>query len=249
VSVLEVFIASHRSVPPVSPHRLAPEEVAAHLDVRPHVGLTGAHTERRTAQYGPNHLPEAPTRSARRVLFGQFQSILILILIGAALMGNVKDAVIILAVVVINAVVGFSQGYRAEQSGAALKDMLPVKARVRREGGMQEIPAEDLVPGDVVLLEAGDRLPANGRLSMVAGLEIDESTLIGELQPVGKHTVALAPLVAPAGVGGWRFGNAIDGCRAEYMFMPHAMANLMPVPDELSDEDEAVCHCGYGHFS
>jgi P-type Ca2+ transporter type 2C len=185
------------------PHTLAPEEVAAHLEVRPNVGLTGAQVKRRQVQYGPNRLPEAPPRSAWRVFFGQFKSILILILIGAALLaaliGNVKDAVIIIAVVVINAVVGFSQEYRAEQSLAALKDMLPVKTRVRRAGGTQEIAAEELVPGDVVLLEAGDRVPADGRLSIAAGLEIDESTLTGESQPVGKHIAALAIPVAPLG--------------------------------------------------
>jgi Ca2+-transporting ATPase len=121
-----------------------------------------------------------PPRSGWRVFFGQFKSILILVLIGAAmlaaLIGNVKDAVIILAVVVINAVVGFYQEYRAEQSLAALKDMLPTKTRVRREGDMQAIASEELVPGDVVVLEAGDRVPADGRLCLAAGLEIDEST-------------------------------------------------------------------------
>jgi Ca2+-transporting ATPase len=185
------------------PHTLTPEPVAAHLGVRPDVGLTGAQVNRRQATYGPNRLPDAPPRSAWLVLFGQFKSLLILILIGAAflaaLIGNVKDAVIIVAVVVINAVVGFYQEYRAEQSLAVLKGMLPVNTRVRREGGTQQIAAEDLVPGDVVLLEAGDRVPADGRLSLAAGLEIDESTLTGESQPVAKHPAALAIPDGPLG--------------------------------------------------
>lgn len=185
------------------PYTLAAAEVAARLEVRPDFGLTSAQANRRNAKHGPNRLPEAPTRSAWLVFFAQFKSILILILIGAALLaaliGNVKDAVIILAVVVINAAVGFYQEYRAEQSLAALKGMLPVRARVRRDGEKCDIAVEDLVPGDVALLEAGDRVPADGRLFIAAGLEIDESALTGESQPVGKQTAALEMLEAPLG--------------------------------------------------
>ena len=177
------------------PHALPAELVASRLDVRPAFGLTSAQATQRNAEYGPNRLPEAQMRSAWVVFFGQFKSILILILIGAALLaaliGNVKDAVVILAVVVINAVVGFYQEYRAERSVAALKGMLPVKTHVRREGEKHQIAAEDLVPGDVVLLEAGDRVPADGRLLFAAGLEIDESALTGESQAVAKHIAAL----------------------------------------------------------
>ena len=184
-------------------HTLATDEVAARLDVRPDLGLTSEHARERWLLYGPNRLPTAPPRSAWWVFFGQFKSILILILVGAALLaaliGNVKDAVVILAVVVINAVVGFYQEYRAERSLAALKGMLPVKTRVRRESDRHEVAAEELVPGDVVLLEAGDRVPADGRLFIAAGLEIDESTLTGESQPVGKQTAALPTPDAPLG--------------------------------------------------
>jgi len=184
-------------------HTRAAEEVAARLDVRPDAGLTRDQASARRAQYGLNRLPETPPRSAWLVFFGQFNSILILILIGAALLaaliGNVKDAVVILAVVVINALVGFYQEYRAERSLAALKEMLPVRTRVRREGEKHEIAAEDLVPGDVVLLEGGDRVPADGRLFIAAGLEIDESALTGESQPVGKQVAALPIADAPLG--------------------------------------------------
>ena len=131
----------------------------------------------------------------------QFKSILILILIGAAflaaLIGDLKDAIVILAVVIINAIVGFYQEYRAEQSLTALKGMLPVRARVRREGIKSEVPAEDLVPGDIVLLEAGDHVPADGRLFIVVGLEVDESSLTGESQPVSKQTASLDKLETP----------------------------------------------------
>jgi len=125
----------------------------------------------------------------------QFKSILILILGGAAvlaaLVGDVKDAVVILTVVVINAIVGFVQEYRAERSVAALKDMLPLNARVRRDGRKVEVPADALVPGDVLLLEAGDQAPADARLFLAAGLEVDESALTGESLPVGKQAAIL----------------------------------------------------------
>jgi len=186
-----------------APHTLAIEEVAAHLGVQQDSGVTDQQIRERRVQYGANRLPVAPPRSAWLVFFGQFKSILILILIGAALLsaliGSVKDAIVILTVVVINAAVGFYQEYRADRSLAALKEMLPAKTRVRRKGEKREIAAEDLVPGDVVLLEAGDRVPADGRLFIAAGLEIDESALTGESQPVGKQTAALTKLEVALG--------------------------------------------------
>jgi len=149
----------------------------------------------RTRQCGPNVLPNAPQRPAWHVFAAQFKSILILILIGASglssLLGNFTDAIVILAVVLINATVGFYQEWREEQSLAALKDMLPMRARVRRQGQKVDIPAPDLVPGDVVLLEAGDSVPADGRLWFAAGLEVDESALTGESQPSTKQTDGL----------------------------------------------------------
>ena len=180
------------------PHALLAEDIALHWDVRTDRGLSVEQVRQRKEQYGPNQLPEMPPRSAWRVFFAQFKSILILILVGAALLsaliGNTKDALVILTVVFINSIVGFYQEYRAEQSLAALKGMLPVSARVRRDGEKIEIAAEDLAPGDVVLLEAGDPVPADGRLFVAAGLEVDESALTGESQPASKQ---VAPLAAP----------------------------------------------------
>lgn len=194
VNAPDDFITLPELVAP--PHTLSAEAVAAHFVVQPVTGLTQQQAKLRSVQYGPNRLPEAPPRPAWRVFLGQFKSILILILIAAAglaaLIGNVKDAVVILAVVIINAAVGFYQEYRAERSLVALKEMLPVKAHVRREGEKHEIAAETLVPGDVVLLEAGDRVPADGRLFIAAGLEIDESALTGESLPVVKQVAGLA---------------------------------------------------------
>ena len=174
-----------------APHAQTVDELAVQLDVRLDMGLSAEQVSQRKAQHGLNQLAEAPPRSPWRVFLAQFKSILIMILIGAAtlaaLIGNTKDALVILAVVLINATVGFYQEYRSEQSLAALKGMLPVRARVRREGKKIEVAAEDLVPGDIVLLEAGDPVPADGRLLLAAGLEVDESALTGESLPVGKQ--------------------------------------------------------------
>ena len=187
----------------ITAHTLTVEAVATAMEVRLDVGLTSAQALERLARHGPNRLPETPLRSPWRVLLGQFKSILILILIGAAalaaLVGSIKDAVVILAVVVINALVGFYQEYRAERSLDALKSMLPIKARVRRDGISHVISADEVVPGDILLLEAGDSVAADGRLSVAAGLEIDESALTGESQPASKQVALLAVVDAPLG--------------------------------------------------
>ncbi len=168
-------------------HALDAEAAAAQMEVHPDSGLTVGEARTRLSRVGPNRLPQAPARPPWRVLLAQFKSILILMLLGAVVLaasiGSTKDAVVILAVVVINALVGFYQEYRAERSLAALKSMLPSQARVRRDGVSQVVAAETLVPGDVLLLEAGDRIAADGRLWLAAGLEIDEWALTGESQP------------------------------------------------------------------
>ena len=188
---------------PVAPHALDAAAVAARLEVRPETGLSAQEALALLSRVGPNRLPQAPACSPWRVLLAQFKSILILILLGAvvlaALIGSTKDAVVILAVVVINALVGFYQEYRAERSLAALKSMLPSKARVRRDGVSHEIAADDVVPGDVLLLEAGDRVAADGRIWLAAGLEIDESALTGESLPAGKQTDLQVAADAPLG--------------------------------------------------
>ena len=164
-------------------------------------GLSSEEAERRLAKYGPNRLAELPPRPAWLKLADQFKSRLIVILLITAglalLVGDVKDMVVILLVVVFNAVLGFYQEHRAEQSLAALKKMLALKARVRRGGHPAEVAAETLVPGDIVLLEAGDKVPADGRLIESHSVEIDESTLTGESQPVAKHSEAVTAAHTP----------------------------------------------------
>jgi Ca2+-transporting ATPase len=186
-----------------TPHALEVGAVAEQLQVRTDTGLSAQEALERLELVGPNRLPQAQARSPWLVLLAQFKSLLILILLGAvalaALVGSTKDAAVILAVVVINALVGFYQEYRAERSLAALKSMLPQRARVRRDGVSREIAANDLVPGDVLLLEAGDRVAADGRLCVAAGLEVDESALTGESQPVVKQADLQVAADAPLG--------------------------------------------------
>ncbi len=184
-------------------HTLPPGAVTAHFSVNAAFGLSSALAQARLVRDGPNRLADMPPRPAWRVLFAQFKGLMIIILIGAALLaaavGSYKDAAVILAVVVINALVGFYQEYRAERSLEALKLMLPVTARVRRNGRSEEITANDVVAGDILLLEAGDNVAADGRLILSVGAEIDESSLTGESMPVSKQADVLAVVDAPLG--------------------------------------------------
>jgi len=187
----------------INAHTLLPDAVIDHFSVNPEFGLSSAQAQERLLHDGPNQLAEVLPRSAWSVLLAQFKGLMIIILIGAALLaaavGSYKDAAVILAVVVINALVGFYQEYRAERSLEALKSMLPVSARVRRDGNPQEINAENVVAGDILLLEAGDNVAADGRLLLAVGTEIDESALTGESMPVGKQADVLALIDAPLG--------------------------------------------------
>ena len=171
-------------------HTLSATDVLTKFSVSPEQGLTAQEAARRLDHYGANVLSEIPPRSPWSVFRGQFKSILILILVCAsvlaAFVGNTKDAVVILVVVLINASVGFYQEFRAERSLAALRNMLPPRAHAKRDGRKQVVRADALVPGDIVLLEAGDLVPADGRLMLAASLEVDESALTGESQPVAK---------------------------------------------------------------
>ena len=158
-------------------HRVAAPLVAAALTVDPAAGLSDVEAAARLADHGPNELEAAPRVPAWRRLLAQFTDLLILILIAAAVVafvvsGELKTPLVVLTVVLFNAVIGFVQENRAERSLDALRSMLVSQARVRRNGQLGYLPTGQLVPGDIVLVEAGDRIPADGRLLAASNLEI-----------------------------------------------------------------------------
>ncbi len=165
------------------------------LQSDPKRGLSSTEVARRLAEHGPNELPEAKAKSWWRIFGAQFASPLIYILLVAAIiafaMGHRSDALVILVVVLVNALIGAVQEGRAEQSMNALRKLSVLKVRVVREGAEQSIEARELVPGDVMLLSAGDGVGADARLIEAAALECMEAALTGESLPVSKHLEAL----------------------------------------------------------
>lgn len=176
-------------------HHLDAGEVVALLGVVPAAGLTREEAARRLAEVGPNRLAEPPRRPAWRLLLDQFRNLLVVVLLGAALLaglvGDLKDSIVIGVVLLINATIGFVQEHRAERSMEALRALLTATATVRRDGQVRQVPAPDLVPGDVVLLEPGDRVPADARLVLARDVEVDESALTGESTTVAKTSAVL----------------------------------------------------------
>ncbi|MCB0190535.1 MAG: cation-translocating P-type ATPase [Anaerolineae bacterium] len=145
----------------------------------------------RLEEFGPNELIERGLKNPWTIVWEQLTAVLVVILIVAAVisafLGDYKDAVAIMAIVVINVIIGFSQEYRAEKAMAALKKLTVPTVKVRRDGQVREISARDLVPGDLVLLEAGNLVPADGRLIECASLRTQESALTGESESVEKQ--------------------------------------------------------------
>jgi Ca2+-transporting ATPase len=172
----------------------SPERAAARMASNLASGLSDDEVANRLQKYGPNVLQRLGARSWQSVLLAQFVDLLILILLAAALVslviGHPGDAVTILAVVLLNGCLGFVQEWRAEKSLEALQSMLAQKCRVIRAGEQREIDATQLVPGDLVLLKIGDRVPADIRLTQVVNLRVDESALTGESLPISKTTEA-----------------------------------------------------------
>jgi P-type Ca2+ transporter type 2C len=177
-------------------HASPPEDVVRQLASDVGQGLGTAEAARRLAAHGPNRLAEKPPRPAWLKFLDQFKSLLVIILLGAAVLagaiGDLKDAIVIGIVVLLNATLGFFQEHRAEAALAALKNMLAPSARVRREGEVGLIEAAELVPGDILLLEAGDRIPADARVLSAHSVEVAEAALTGESHAVAKLTEAVA---------------------------------------------------------
>ena len=166
-------------------------------------GLSSASATDKLAQTGPNELQEGKKKSIAVMLLAQFKDVMIVILLAAAvisgIMGDLTDSIVILIIVVLNAVIGFLQEYRAEKAMEALKQMSVTQARVMRDGNIATVPATGLVPGDIVLLEAGNAVPADVRITESVSLRIDESALTGESNAIDKISAELEQEELPVG--------------------------------------------------
>jgi magnesium-transporting ATPase (P-type) len=194
--------ASRPSAPPAAEwHALPHEEVAGRLGVTS-AGLTPEEAQARLKAHGPNALPEPPGRPPLRRFLAQFNNALIYFLLAGAAaalaLGHYVDAGVIVAVVLVNALVGFIQEGKAEQALRAIRNMISPHAHVVRASRRQSVQARDLVPGDLVLLEAGDRVPADTRLIRARGMRVDEAILTGESVAALKNEAA-APVEAALG--------------------------------------------------
>jgi Ca2+-transporting ATPase len=178
------------------PWTVSVDEAFERLGVSPDQGLSQSEAQKRLQEFGPNRLRRAKTRSAWKILVDQFKSLLSLLLVVAAglafLFGNMVEGLAIVAALLINALIGFGTEWRAVRSMEALYRMSRVTTNVKRAGQITEISAEDLVPGDVVLLGPGDVATADLRLFEANKLQADESALTGESVPVGKEMAALS---------------------------------------------------------
>ncbi|MCE2834906.1 MAG: HAD-IC family P-type ATPase, partial [Chitinophagaceae bacterium] len=184
-------------------YRLSPQAVLAEFDTESQCGLSSSRIPVLRERYGLNRLEGKPPRPAWIILLAQFRDVMILILMAAAvisgLLGDLTDTVIIFVIVVLNALLGFYQEYRAERALDALQRMTSLQAQVIRDGLTIRIDSAELVPGDIVLLEAGNSVPADLRLLEVHALRIDESALTGESVPVDKRHEALDAEDVPLG--------------------------------------------------
>jgi Ca2+-transporting ATPase len=180
------------------------DEVVKELQVNPLQGLSTQEAKERLNEYGENKLATQKNKSLLQLFFAQLNDAMIYVLLGAALisaiLGELSDAIIIAVVILINAVVGLIQEYRAEQALEALKKLSTPKSIVKRDGKLIEIPSEEVVPGDIVIIDAGRYIPCDLRLIETVNLQIDESALTGESVPVDKNAdLVLETIDTPLG--------------------------------------------------
>lgn len=184
-------------------HRLGAEELTRKFSVDPQKGLSEEDAVERRKEDGLNELSEGKTVSPFTLLLNQFKDFMVLVLMGATLvsglLGEYLDAVTIIVIIVLNAVLGFVQEFRAERSLRALKQLSAPSAKVLRQGKSETIPAKMLLPGDIVMLESGDRIPADVRWLECSALYAEESALTGESLPVAKHSDPIHAEEVPLG--------------------------------------------------
>lgn len=168
----------------------SPEDVCRNLNTDLHKGLSNEETKKRLQKFGPNQLPEKKRVSPLTLLINQFSSFIVWTLIAAAIvagfLGEWVDATAIGVIVILNGIIGFFQEFQADKSLAALRKMATLSSKVIRNGELQTLPSENIVPGDLVLIEAGDRIPADGRIIQSIELSTQEAALTGESMPIHK---------------------------------------------------------------
>lgn len=170
-------------------------EICRHFSTDPERGLSGVEAQKRIQKFGHNQLPEQQNISALYLFFDQFSNMIVWILIAAAIIAGILkewiDTLAIIVIVILNALLGFFQEYRAERSLTALRKMVTRSSKVIRDGKLHTFPSQKIVPGDLVLIEAGDRIPADGRFVRTFGLLTQEAALTGESIPIHKIAAAL----------------------------------------------------------
>src|SRR5215469_11669661 len=189
---------------PVAWYALDPDRVTERIGVDPAVGLSGAEAASRLAGVGPNKFATAAVEPRWHAFYRQYQDPMQIVLLVAGLgslypLKELGTGLVLIFLTLFNAVLGLRQEGKAAEAVAALQKMMIVKARVLRDGQLTQVPAEQLVPGDLVSIEAGDVIPADGRLLSAATLEIAESALTGESIPVAKGADAISAEDAPLG--------------------------------------------------
>ncbi len=185
-------------------YTMTPEAVGKELGVDPAKGLSSSEAQQRLQKYGPNMLAGKAKEPGWRAFLRQYQDFMQFLLFGAAIVNQIATrewgtTLVLVVLTVFNAVLGLNQESKAEASLAALEKMMKNIARVRRDGQAIEVDAEQLVPGDIVLMEAGNRVPADGRLFVTATVEIEEAALTGESVASPKDTETIAKADAPLG--------------------------------------------------
>jgi len=192
-----IFLEEHKW------YNLELPQIVNKLNVNLKTGLTKGEVQKRLETYGPNALKEAPPRSLLSMFIDQIKETLVVILIIAAIisgaLGEWADSIVILAIVVLNAILGVVQENKAEEALKALKEMTKAMVKVLRDGKVTKIEVEDLVPGDIMLLDTGDAIPADGRLIESASLMVNEAALTGESVPVEKNLDVIEGEDVPVG--------------------------------------------------
>ncbi|CAG7622814.1 calcium-translocating P-type ATPase, SERCA-type [Paenibacillus allorhizosphaerae] len=184
-------------------YQMTAEEILEQTGTHPAGGLTAEEARERLATHGANELAEGEGVSPITLFLNQFKDFMVLVLVGATLvsglLGEYLDAITIIAIIIMNGILGFVQEFRAERSLRALKELSAPLAKVLRGGVVEQVPARELVAGDVVILESGDRIPADLRFLEAFGTYVEESALTGESVSVAKHTEALQGGEVPLG--------------------------------------------------